>query len=294
MNKKDEKSESGSSGKSRRSFALFSKPVCTEKHTAHSFTLIELLVVIAIIAILAAILLPALNSARSSAKQSNCLSNIKQLAAGTQLYANDNEDNIAIWTSSLPGIGWNGGGTGSKQYLYSWGGALLNALGYIDAPTITTPANVEVKIGFRCPVWISDASNYNYYGYGMNRGYGSFKSGVVTSMGINISGGWSSTKYPGIKSASSGWGVNSGCNLGQAGKVKNPSKIALYVCSGPTSEAAMRHWPDFPTSNVDGSGVSRRDSDESVRTWLLTKVLTDSGEYQAQAFARISQIEPNM
>ena len=43
------------------------------------FTLIELLVVIAIIAILAAMLLPALSSARSSAKTSRCLANLKQL-----------------------------------------------------------------------------------------------------------------------------------------------------------------------------------------------------------------------
>lgn len=53
------------------------------------FTLIELLVVIAIIAILAAILFPVFAKARAKARQTTCLSNIKQLALGQLMYASD-------------------------------------------------------------------------------------------------------------------------------------------------------------------------------------------------------------
>ena len=65
---------------------------CSRQLAEFAFTLIELLVVIAIIAILAAMLLPALSSARSAAKQNNCLGNIKQIMTADAMYRNDNED----------------------------------------------------------------------------------------------------------------------------------------------------------------------------------------------------------
>src|SRR5881275_376122 len=61
-------------------------------HRRVAFTLIELLVVIAIIAILAAILFPVFAQAREKARQVSCLSNIKQINLGWQMYMQDYDE----------------------------------------------------------------------------------------------------------------------------------------------------------------------------------------------------------
>jgi prepilin-type N-terminal cleavage/methylation domain-containing protein len=66
------------------------------KRSRRGFTLIELLVVIAIIAILAAILFPVFARARDAARGTQCMSNIRQINTGLQMYTQDNDEVLPV------------------------------------------------------------------------------------------------------------------------------------------------------------------------------------------------------
>ena len=77
----------------------------TERRRPSGFTLIELLVVIAIISVLAAILFPVFAKARSRARETTALSNLKQIGAAMQMYAADYDEHLPNRWPLWPGYG---------------------------------------------------------------------------------------------------------------------------------------------------------------------------------------------
>ena len=119
------------------------------------FTLIELLIVIAIIVILAGMLLPALNQARTKAKSSNCVSNLKQITLSMQQYSVDYD---GFW------ILQNSFSCQTHGIIHrSWADNLV-CLGYMkrDSKVMTCPSTVYTNM--------LNSGKYLHYVYGVADG----------------------------------------------------------------------------------------------------------------------------
>ncbi len=136
-----------------------------------AFTLIELLVVIAIISILAAILFPVFAQARERARQTACLSNLKQTGLAILQYNQDFDENYPVSFYQAPS-----GAFSASQTPVSW-------------PRIVQPYLKNTQV-FRCPSDASESGNVPGTGdtpatrYPVSYAYNYFLGGNFSPTGI--------------------------------------------------------------------------------------------------------------
>jgi prepilin-type N-terminal cleavage/methylation domain-containing protein/prepilin-type processing-associated H-X9-DG protein len=123
------------------------------------FTLIELLVVIAIIAILAAILFPVFARAREKARQTTCLSNLKQTALAMLMYAQDYDETFPISYYYSPDF----------MFEYAWDACVNWNTGAATVGLIG-PYTKNGQLN-QCPSFRAQTWGRPYSGYGYNTSY---------------------------------------------------------------------------------------------------------------------------
>ncbi len=111
-----------------------------ERKNITGFTLTELLVVISSIGLLLSVLLPALGSARQRANALVCMSNLRQLGLGWQLYAAENDDYAMATLESRTSTYWwgcrNSKGVDHEQgFLWPYLGSELLQNGVYECPS---------------------------------------------------------------------------------------------------------------------------------------------------------------
>ncbi|MDG2206838.1 MAG: DUF1559 domain-containing protein [Pirellulales bacterium] len=185
---------------------------------AHAgFTLVELLVVIAIIGILAGMLMPAMNSARESARRTDCTNNLKNVGMASLNYASQNKDKLPMGINSgyTPDDGSGGAGTPVAADGDHHASGMVELLPFIQAKNAYTQitgggAGVELPI-LKCA---SDGSSHTNYvqNFGSDSAY----------YNNSASSGWADPPTTGTDSEGGATTLTQG-----AGPFRNGSRVSL-------------------------------------------------------------------
>lgn len=245
------------------------------------FTLIELLVVIAIIAILAAILFPVFAQAREKARQTSCLSNMKQQGLGILQYVQDYDELMPQGNIRYPD-NWQSAG-------YVWA---FPSTSNVSGTTWANAAQPYIKNQqiFFCPSSSPEASNgkpntsqtFN----GELQCYS--QAGIVAPSSVVML--WSGH----LKDAFTGsvWenpvltckDANAACTYQPCGGTGNGSSDSLVLFGGYSSYSKWVHGHGDNFQMADGHAKWRSmNGDPNLDPWYFTgtdgSVLNSSGQY---------------
>ena len=254
----------------------------TTSQKKQGFTLIELLVVIAIIAILAALLLPALASAKESARSAKCLSNMRQVGLGIYMYKDDHEDHLPFagstdrnWHEDWV---WGGPGDAVLQRGRDWSRPDRNIPFHAEAGSIFTHVTGQDIIRKnRMP----DTRNTTVYGV-----YRCPSTGPIgLALRVNFSmtsfmNGQTGRVHPGIKYSI----------------VRNPSEKFLLLNEDPHSmRNASFHPHGTAFGNRAGQGVGVNAMGDKIHTMHKTGINAGyfDGHAESVKHERIMEIQNN-
>jgi prepilin-type N-terminal cleavage/methylation domain-containing protein len=218
------------------------RTVPPSRRTRAGFTLVELLVVIGIIAILIGVLLPALQAARRQANGVKCLSALRQLGTGYQLYAGENN---GYWPMCIHQWSDSKGSHDKRWYhfiakyfttdqrAWNWDGKDVTSMRFIkDGNNVLWGCPSWDRVG-----WVGGTPGINsdyHNGYSQN-------IYVFTPDPVKVVGGIANWTYrvagtPGSSTSTSGWYF-------KQSQYKRPAQRALLFDSVHVNTSVSPTWP---------------------------------------------------